>query len=369
MESSSTATLKFLLGNHNKDHRRLRPNTLRSAVAATFTSLPFGAVAASTLPGGDPAIQDNASFATLDQDPESNTHHAQFRNYSPTQGRWLTPDPYYGSYDITNPQSFNRYAYAANNPLTFVDPSGLEFSVGPGGGGASCANNPVCVAMGGGTGGGGGTVWGDPFGGPPTSGLDGYDGFGDEFDLLNAVFSSILYQPLNGIEGNYLGDVPIGLTNFQAFFLAQGGPASGSGAASGDPCANPALNAAGVNIRQNIAAANAATLAGTLLGAILSDPFTGALTGYGSLVQTGGLQDFKSQPGPGTYQQRVDAGNVSYGVTCLFGAAFCQFAAGLAQTLSGNADPSGTLATGFDTPSDNASIRQGQAMRAAGCHG
>jgi hypothetical protein len=53
------------------------------------------------------------------------SEHAQFRNYSFSQGRWLAPDPYDGSYDITNPESLNRYAYAGNNPLTFIDPSGL----------------------------------------------------------------------------------------------------------------------------------------------------------------------------------------------------------------------------------------------------
>jgi RHS repeat-associated protein len=127
------------------------------AVAATFTSLPFGDGAASTLPGGDPAIQDNASFATLDQDPESNTHHAQFRNYSPTQGRWLTPDPYSGSYDITNPQSMNRYAYVLNNPLTFTDPLGLEDPTGDGGCDPSVqACTPTSGSGGGGGGGGSG---------------------------------------------------------------------------------------------------------------------------------------------------------------------------------------------------------------------
>ncbi len=35
----------------------------------------------------------------------------------------MTPDPLGG--DVTNPQSLNRYAYALNNPTTFVDPLGL----------------------------------------------------------------------------------------------------------------------------------------------------------------------------------------------------------------------------------------------------
>jgi hypothetical protein len=124
-----------------------------------------------------------------------------------------------------------------------------------------------------------------------------------------------------------------------------------------------------VNAQHNIAQANKWTAVGALIGLSFGDPFTGALAGYGALVKTGGPQDVKNQPGPGTYQQRVDAGNISYGITCPFGAAFCQFAAGMAQTLAGRPDPNGTLKTGFDTPSDNASIRQGQAMRAAGCHG
>jgi len=71
------------------------------------------------------ADQDNAHFADLERDAESGTEHAQFRNYTPNQGRWLAPDQYYGSYDITNPQSMNRYAYVLNNPMSFTDPSGL----------------------------------------------------------------------------------------------------------------------------------------------------------------------------------------------------------------------------------------------------
>ena len=42
------------------------------------------------------------------------SEHAQFRQYSFLQGRWLAPDPSMGSYDLSNPQSLNRYAYVLN---------------------------------------------------------------------------------------------------------------------------------------------------------------------------------------------------------------------------------------------------------------
>ena len=143
-------------------------------------------------------------------------------------------------------------------------------------------------------------------------------------------------------------------------------------APSSDPCSNPTLTATGVIAQQNIAQANRWVTAGALLASLspipLADVF-GALSGYAALVGTNGPQDVKNQPGPGTQQQRVDAGNISYGITCPFGAGFCQFAAGMAQTLAGRPNPNGTPATGWDTPTDNTAIRQGQAMRAAGCHG
>ena len=34
-------------------------------------------------------------------------------------------DPWEGSYDLTDPQSFNRYAYVQNDPVNYVDPTGL----------------------------------------------------------------------------------------------------------------------------------------------------------------------------------------------------------------------------------------------------
>jgi RHS repeat-associated protein len=39
--------------------------------------------------------------------------------------RFYQPDPFDGSYSLTNPQSFNRYSYVQNDPVNFIDPSGL----------------------------------------------------------------------------------------------------------------------------------------------------------------------------------------------------------------------------------------------------
>lgn len=59
-------------------------------------------------------------------DSESNLHHFMFRDYSTTQGRWMKMDPAgLAAVDITNPQTWNRYAYVTNNPVSDVDPTGL----------------------------------------------------------------------------------------------------------------------------------------------------------------------------------------------------------------------------------------------------
>jgi RHS repeat-associated protein len=105
-------------------------------VEGAYQSLPFGD--GQSTAGSD---LDPYHYAQLDHDTESDTDHAQFRQYANAQGRWLSPDSYGGSYDGSNPQSFNRYAYAANNPLSFVDPTGLyvaapgvcDSSIDPGG--------------------------------------------------------------------------------------------------------------------------------------------------------------------------------------------------------------------------------------------
>jgi len=94
------------------------------AVEATFAEQPFGDNKL-TIPTGAPDTDAN-HYAFLDTDKETATDHADFRQYSNAQGRWMAPDPYDGSYDIGNPQSLNRYVYAMNSPLSYLDPIGLD---------------------------------------------------------------------------------------------------------------------------------------------------------------------------------------------------------------------------------------------------
>jgi RHS repeat-associated protein len=88
-------------------------------VTGSNVFLPFGDLVSST-------TSDVFQYTGLPQDTENSSYHATYRNMSTTQSRWLSPDPYNGSYDLTNPQSFNRYVYAMNNPLNFIDSTGLD---------------------------------------------------------------------------------------------------------------------------------------------------------------------------------------------------------------------------------------------------
>jgi RHS repeat-associated protein len=66
-------------------------------------------------------------YTGKERDIESGLDHFQFRSYSSTMGRWMSPDPAgMQAVDISNPQSLNRYAYVQNNPVSFVDPLGLD---------------------------------------------------------------------------------------------------------------------------------------------------------------------------------------------------------------------------------------------------
>jgi RHS repeat-associated protein len=56
----------------------------------------------------------------LEEEGGQNTYHAEARGYDPVIGRFTSRDPLAASYPDWNP-----YAYAMNNPMSFIDPSGM----------------------------------------------------------------------------------------------------------------------------------------------------------------------------------------------------------------------------------------------------
>ena len=51
------------------------------------------------------------------------------RLYPPAESRWLSPDPGNAGADPSDPQTWNMYAYAGNNPTTNTDPTGETYHV------------------------------------------------------------------------------------------------------------------------------------------------------------------------------------------------------------------------------------------------
>lgn len=74
----------------------------------------------------DTGTQD-LNFTGQNQDTASFTYDFLAREYNPSSSRWTQPDPGgFAAVNITNPQTWNRYVYASNGPLSSVDPLGLH---------------------------------------------------------------------------------------------------------------------------------------------------------------------------------------------------------------------------------------------------
>ena len=80
--------------------------------------------------GGETSRSSNQAFqphryTTYERD-SNGSDEAMFRRYNRWHSRFDQPDPYDGSYNLADPQSFNRYAYVGNDPVNFIDPTGLD---------------------------------------------------------------------------------------------------------------------------------------------------------------------------------------------------------------------------------------------------
>lgn len=232
-------------------------------VTGSSAFLPFGQTLHSN-------ANDSFEFTGLPQDTENSSYRAGFRNFSYEQGRWLSPDPYNGSYDITNPQSFNRYGYVLNNPLAFTDPSGLYLPDGWGGGYDDCGNDPNCTSSN-----PNGDLWGGGGGPGASNGLlggNGVDYCGAYCGLVGLSFAgtngngyTLVAGPdglewINDANGEVIGDAwELGLSTPSlppSFGISPNNMYDPSGGGRASACEAKILNAANKTFGKNYTTAN-----------------------------------------------------------------------------------------------------------------
>ena len=103
----------------------------------------IGHANALTAPGISECLCDEgrrSRSTSKERDAETGLDYFGARYMSSAQGRFTTPDPLMASARASNPQTWNRYSYALNNPLRFVDPDGLDVP-------DSCAQDQKCTIV------------------------------------------------------------------------------------------------------------------------------------------------------------------------------------------------------------------------------
>jgi len=103
-----------------------------ASVISRHDYMPFGeelgaGVGGRTTGMGFPGTSDGLRkrYTGYERDTETGLDFAHSRFYSSSQGRFTSVDSLMGSAIPVKPQSFNRYSYASNSPLTLTDPTGM----------------------------------------------------------------------------------------------------------------------------------------------------------------------------------------------------------------------------------------------------
>jgi len=67
--------------------------------------------------------EEDYGFTGKEKDEETGLMYYGARYYDPVIGRFTSMDPWEG--DLKDPQTLNKYSYARNNPIFFIDPTGM----------------------------------------------------------------------------------------------------------------------------------------------------------------------------------------------------------------------------------------------------
>jgi RHS repeat-associated protein len=115
--SGTTDTVFYRIGDHLDSLAEKTDST--GDLLGTNDISPYGELISN-------AVSDRLLFTQHERDTENGSDAALYRQYASAQGRWLSADPYNGSYNLADPQSLNRYAYLSGRPLISVDSLGLD---------------------------------------------------------------------------------------------------------------------------------------------------------------------------------------------------------------------------------------------------
>lgn len=114
-----SGTVYYLFADHLGSSRVMTDST--GAVCYDADFYPYGGERAVTT-----TCPQNYKFTGKERDTEAQNDYFGARFHQSNLNRFMSPDPLMASAHARNPQTWNRYAYALNNPLRFVDPDGME---------------------------------------------------------------------------------------------------------------------------------------------------------------------------------------------------------------------------------------------------
>ena len=131
--SADTNTLHFILRDHQGSIVSLTNGAgpPANAVVESFTA--FGNRRSGTTWSGAPTSGDETTINGITREGYTGQtvlgvsmglNHMNGRVQDSITGRFLSPDPYIP--DPGNTQSYNRYSYVNNNPVTLIDPTGFD---------------------------------------------------------------------------------------------------------------------------------------------------------------------------------------------------------------------------------------------------
>ncbi len=103
------------------------PRAITNASGNVLKAIKYDAWGNQTVAGGtNPDLEIPFGFVGGFHDRDTGLIRFGYRDYDPTTGRWTARDP------IGLEAGPNVYAYVANNPISYIDLSGLELRNGPG---------------------------------------------------------------------------------------------------------------------------------------------------------------------------------------------------------------------------------------------